>query len=357
MSNDAQSLLTAEDDPRWQAVLQRRESSDGRFVYAVKSTGVYCRPSCPSRGAKPENVVFFADGAAAAEAGFRPCKRCDPLGPSRAARAAALVARACRLIEDAEEPPALAALAAALGVSPHYFHRQFKSITGLTPRAYGAALRANRLRAGLAGASASVTQAIYDAGFNSSGRFYAASDGMLGMKASSYRKGGHDQAIRFAVGQCSLGAILVAQSARGICAILLGDDPDRLLADLRDRFPNAEIAEGDAEFGTVVAGVIGFVEAPKSGFDLPLDIQGTAFQHRVWQALGDIPAGETASYAEIARRIGRPTAFRAVAQACGANKIAIAIPCHRAVRNDGGLSGYRWGVERKRELLKREAGK
>ncbi|MDF3834596.1 bifunctional DNA-binding transcriptional regulator/O6-methylguanine-DNA methyltransferase Ada, partial [Cupriavidus basilensis] len=253
-----------------------------------------------------------------------------------------------------DNPPTLDALAAQAGLSPYHFHRVFKAVTGLTPKAYADAHRARKLRTRL-GRSGSVTEAIYDAGFNSNSRFYEASDQMLGMTASRYRAGGANTDIRFAVGECSLGSILVAQSERGVCAILLGDDPDALARELQDQFPKANLIGGDAGFEQLIARVVGLIEAPSLGLDLPLDVRGTAFQERVWQALREIPAGTTASYAEIAARIGAPRAMRAVAQACGANHIAVAIPCHRVVRSDGQLSGYRWGVERKRELLDREA--
>lgn len=349
------TVETAEADPRWQQVLARDAAADGRFVYAVRTTGVYCRPSCAARTAKPRNVRFFPTPAEARAAGFRACRRCRPDGPSPAAASAATIAEACRLIAEAEEPPKLDALAAAVGLSPYHFHRRFKAVTGLTPRAYAAAHRAEKVRTELAAGRASVTHALYDAGFNSSSRFYAASDELLGMTPTTFRRGGEDTDIRFAVGECRLGAILVARSARGICAITLGDDPAALVRDLEDRFPKANLIGADPGFEALVARVVGFVEAPRLGLDLPLDVQGTAFQQRVWQALRGIPAGETVSYAEIARWLGAPSAVRAVAQACAANRIAVAIPCHRVVRADGGLSGYRWGVERKRALLASEA--
>ena len=338
---------------RWEALRRRDPAADGRFVYAVRSTGVYCRPSCAARPARPENVVFYDTNAEAERAGFRPCKRCRPDGPSQSERRADAVARACRLIEEAEEVPPLEELAAAAGLSPHHFHRIFKQATGVTPRAYAEARRAARVAGSLQEAG-SVTEAIYEAGYGSSGRFYETAGARLGMTPTAYRRGGAGEAIRFAVGACSLGSILVAATERGICASLLGDDPEELLRDLQDRFPNAELIGGDPGFETTVAQVVGLVEAPGTGLALPLDIGGTAFQQRVWQALRAIPAGRTASYAEIARAIGEPAAVRAVARACGANPLAVAIPCHRVVRSDGGLSGYRWGVERKRDLLDRE---
>lgn len=341
-------------DPRWAAVLARDTAADGRFVYSVKTTGVYCRPTCPSRRARPENVAFHDTAAEAERAGFRPCRRCRPDWNSPAGAQAVLVAELCRFIEKAEPAPTLQMLARRAGFSAWHLQRIFKAATGLTPKAYAAAHRAARLRNELANGS-SVTEAIYGAGYGSNSRFYAEADRVLGMTASDYRAGGADADIRFAVGQCALGDILVAQSARGVCAILLGDDPETLVRELQDRFPAARLIGGDASFERLVARVVGFVEAPQVGLDLPLDVRGTAFQERVWQALRRIPAGKTVSYAELAKRVGAPRAVRAVAGACAANTLAVAIPCHRVVRSDGGLSGYRWGVERKRALLEREA--
>jgi AraC family transcriptional regulator of adaptative response/methylated-DNA-[protein]-cysteine methyltransferase len=342
------------DDPRWPAIVARDASADGTFFYSVATTGVYCRPSCAARLARPENVSFHKNREDAEHAGFRPCKRCRPDQPPLAEQHAAKVAEICRLIEAADTVPSLAELAGRAGLSTYHFHRVFKAATGLTPKAYAAAHRAHRVRSAL-GRGESVTDAIFDAGYNSSGRFYAEADRVLGMKASDFRTGGTETEIRFAIGQCTLGAILVAASARGACAILLDDDPDALVRDLQDRFPNAQLIGGDAAFEELVAQVVGFVEAPRIGLDLPLDVRGTAFQQRVWRALTEIPAGATVSYAQVAERIGAPKAVRAVAQACAANALAVAIPCHRVVRNDGALSGYRWGVERKRTLLERES--
>jgi AraC family transcriptional regulator of adaptative response/methylated-DNA-[protein]-cysteine methyltransferase len=340
-------------DPRWAAVLARDTTADGDFVYSVGTTGVYCRPSCASRRARPEHVAFHQTTADAERAGFRPCLRCRPDRPPLVEQHAATVARLCRFIESAEQAPSLDALAQEAGLSVYHLHRLFKAATGLTPKAYAAAHRARRVRAEL-GRSDTVTEAIYGAGYNSNGRFYAQSNDVLGMTPSRYRAGGADTDIRFAIGECSLGSILVAASEIGVCAILIGDDPDALAHDLQDRFPRAKLIGGDAAFERLVAKVVGLVEAPAVGLDLPLDVRGTAFQQRVWQALRDIPAGRTLSYADLARRIGAPKSVRAVAQACGANPLAVAIPCHRVVRNDGALAGYRWGVERKRALLERE---
>jgi AraC family transcriptional regulator, regulatory protein of adaptative response / methylated-DNA-[protein]-cysteine methyltransferase len=341
------------DDARWQAVQRRDGTADGKFYYSVLTTGVYCRPSCASRPARRENVAFHATCEAAEAAGFRPCKRCRPNEAPVAERHASTVAHACRLIEEAEEAPSLDVLARTTGMSRFYFHRVFKAVTGVTPKAYADAHRAERVRGELT-QCATVTEAIYGAGFNSSGRFYAASPDLLGMTPTEFRSGGNGASIRFAVGECSLGSILVAATSKGVCAILLDDDPDALVRDLQDRFPKAHLIGGDADFERLVATVVGFVEAPARGLDLPLDMRGTAFQQRVWEALRRIPSGSTASYAEIARRIGQPKAVRAVAQACASNALAVAIPCHRVVRTDGALSGYRWGVERKRTLLDRE---
>jgi AraC family transcriptional regulator of adaptative response/methylated-DNA-[protein]-cysteine methyltransferase len=351
---EAKSLPPAELDARWQAVITRDSGADGTFYYSVSTTGVYCRPSCPSRRANPKHVRFHRSTVDAEHAGFRPCRRCKPDQPALEQVHAAKVADICRALESADEPPRLATLAAQAGLSPYYFHRVFKQVTGVTPRAYAAAHRTKRVRRELEQDNQTVTEAIYGAGFNSGGRFYETSDELLGMTPTAYRGGGTDTEIRFAVGDCSLGSILVAQSVKGVCAILLGDDPEGLVRELQDRFPRATLVGGDAAFEKTVATVVGFVEQPARGLGLPLDVRGTAFQQRVWQALRQIPVGSTATYAEIAARIGARESARAVAQACGANALAVAIPCHRVVRTDGSLSGYRWGVERKRSLLSKE---
>lgn len=351
---NAQSVTATEKDPRWAAVVGRDAKADSTFYYSVNTTGVYCRPSCAARLARPEHVQFHATSEEAEQAGFRPCKRCQPTQPALAEQHAAIVAEACQFIEEAEEGIDLETLANHVGMSRYHFHRVFKAITGLTPHDYMVAKRTQRVRKQL-GISDTVTEAMYDAGYSSNGRFYEATHEILGMTPSHFRAGGVRTDIRFAIGECSLGSILIARSDRGVCAILLGDDPDLLVRDLQDTFPRANLIGGDDEFEQLVAQVVGFVEAPAIGLDLPLDIRGTAFQHRVWQALRQIPVGETASYSEIAKRIGSPKSVRAVAQACRANTLAVAIPCHRVVKHDGTLSGYRWGVERKRALLEREA--
>ena len=341
-------------DPRWARVVARDKAADGAFWYGVVTTGIYCRPSCPARLPNPKNVRLHDSIGAAEAAGFRACRRCNPGGMSIEAANITIVTKACRLLDDASEPLSLTKLAQSVELSPQYFHRLFKNATGLTPKAYATARRSTRLHEGLAKA-ATVTEAFHEAGFGSNGRFYEASTGVLGMSPTHYRAGGAHEVLTFAVGQCALGAILVASSAKGVAAILLGDDPEALVRDLEDRFPKAGLVGGDLAYERLVAQVVGFVEAPGRGLALPLDVRGTAFQHRVWMALREIPAGQTASYATIAEKIGSPRSVRAVAGACAANALAVAIPCHRVVRQDGNLSGYRWGVERKRELIARES--
>jgi AraC family transcriptional regulator of adaptative response/methylated-DNA-[protein]-cysteine methyltransferase len=353
LTESARTSAATAEDPRWTRVIARDSTADGQFWFSVATTGVYCRPSCPSRRAKPENVTLHDTLAAAKATGFRPCKRCNPDGVSLKTENAERIAQACRQIEQSEDPLSLAELAGAAGLSPGYFQRLFKAATGLSPKDYREALQAKRVREGLA-AGQSVTATIYEAGFSSSSRFYERARDMLGMAPSRYRAGGGDEDILFAVGQSSLGAILAASSEKGVVAIMMGDDPDALVRALQDRFPRARLIAGDADYERLVARVVGLIESPGIGLDLPLDVRGTAFQQRVWQALRAIPPGKTASYAEIARAIGAPKAVRAVAGACAANPVAVAIPCHRVVRSDGDASGYAWGVERKQALLERE---
>lgn len=344
------------DDDRWQALLRRDRAADGQFWYAVRTTGVYCRPSCAARRARRENVTFHVTPADAERAGFRPCRRCRPREATPIDRHAAVVIEACRQIELADEPPTLDTLAKQAGMSRFHFHRVFKAAAGVTPKAYADARRSQRVRDGLA-KHRTVTDAIYDAGFNSSGRFYEHTTPRLGMVPKAFRDGGRGLAIRFAITGCCLGSILVAATDRGICAIELGDDQAALGDALRRRFPGARLIDGDAAFSEQVDAVVRLVDLPTRGLDLPLDIRGTAFQERVWRALREVPPGSTASYEEIARRIGQPNAARAVARACAANPLAVAVPCHRIVGRDGHLKGYRWGIERKRALLEREAGR
>ena len=336
------------------AIRTRDPAADGMFFYSVATTGIYCYPSCAARPALRQNIAFHPTREDAAGAGFRPCKRCRPDLAPRAEREAALVARACRLIDAAEDAPSLTDLARAVGHSPHHFHRLFRRITGVTPKAYAAAQRQSRVQFALAD-GAPVTAAMYDSGFNSSGRFYAAADDMLGMPAFRYRKGGIGETIRYATGPCSLGQVLVAATTRGVCAILLGDDPATLTTDLQTRFPRALIQAGALDFISWLDQGVALVDDPAAAsFSLPLDIQGTAFQRRVWQALRSIAPGSTATYGAIATGLGTPRAVRAVAGACAANPLAVAVPCHRVIAATGAMTGYRWGISRKRALLARE---
>lgn len=350
---DTNTDATQSSDPRWAAVVTRDINANGSFVYAVKTTGIYCLPSCTSRRAKPENVLFFATNDEAASAGFRACLRCKPDQTVPQNQQNEIIIDACRFIVSAEQEPSLAELSERAGLSSYYFHRLFKRITGVTPKAYAKAHRVQRVHNALT-SNNKITDAVFDAGYNSNSQFYAESNKVLGMAPKKYRAGGNNTEIYFAIGECSLGSVLVAQSERGICAIALGDDPNALLNELQEQFATAKLIGGDTNYEKIVAQVIGFIEHPTDNFDLPLDIRGTLFQQRVWQALQTIKPGETLSYGELATRIGSPKAVRAVASACAANVLAIAIPCHRIVRNNGDLSGYRWGVERKRALLDQE---
>ncbi|WP_374829241.1 bifunctional DNA-binding transcriptional regulator/O6-methylguanine-DNA methyltransferase Ada [Paenochrobactrum pullorum] len=345
--------ITIEDDPRWLKIMNRDKTAKD-FVFAVETTGIYCLPCCPARRPHPENISFYDTPAQAEAAGFRACKRCKPDQAEAADKLTIAIEKACRLIEQSEENIPLAELAKSVGLSPFYFQRQFKTLTGLTPKRYAQNYRADRIREALSNENNNVTQAIYDAGFQSSSQFYHHADDMLGMSPTAFKKGGKNMDIQFAIAECSLGSVLIAATSKGICAVTLGDDPEELVQNLQDRFPQARLSGGDAGFNMHIAAVIAHIENPAQKFELPLDIQGTVFQQKVWQALRNIPSGKTTSYSDLANRIGQPSASRAVAGACGANKIAVIIPCHRVIRNDGGLSGYRWGVERKRALLLKE---
>lgn len=342
----------ATDEARWTAVQQRDREADGAFLFGVVTTGVYCRPGCASRTPRRENVRFFTTSADAERAGLRSCKRCVPTADAPDDRAE-LVRRACAIIDGTETPPTLTDLAEALGVSRFHFQRLFKQVIGVSPKQYALARRRDRLEAQLRGAE-SVTSALYDAGLTSSSQLYGSEQMSLGMKPTEYRKGGAGQHLRIATARSYLGWVAVAATERGISAIELGDTPEAVEQRVRDRFPAATFAENDADFAEAVAQVVAFLEQPARGLGLPLDIQGTAFQRRVWDALRQVPAGSTVSYTQLANQIGSPTAARAVAGACAANTLAVAIPCHRVVRENGDLSGYRWGIERKRTLLERE---
>ena len=343
------------DEARWAAVLAKDQQLDGEFVFAVKTTGIYCRPSCPARPAKRQNVEFFDTTVQAVSAGYRACKRCKPDGMSQEHARNELVLQACQAIEQSESGLLLDDLATQVGLSPHHFHRIFKAATGLTPKQYQKAVQAKRVTTALKGAS-SVTEALYEAGFSSSGRFYEDAGANLGMSPSSFRQGGANEHIRHTIEPCALGMMLVAATARGICAIEFADGKEALLERLQARFPKAVLEAGDPPFKQWVGQILHYLDQPTGSLDLPLDVQGTVFQRRVWKALQDIPCGQTLSYTGLAQRLGQPTAVRAVASACANNHIAVAIPCHRVVRTGGALAGYRWGLARKAELLRREGG-
>jgi len=342
------------DDERWQAVVKRDPRTCDEFVYGVLTTGVYCRPACASRLPNRKNVRFFETSMEAEQAGFRPCKRCRPETPERKEAHALTVLKACKRIDEAETPPSLKELAEGARLSSFHFQRVFKKIIGVTPKQYAMERRAGRFRDHLR-KSSTITGAMYDAGFASSSRFYERATVTLGMKPSAYKNGAQDVRIRFAIAPCFLGLVLVAATAQGICAIDFGDTIEALKENLRRRFPKAEVQGSDPGFTAMVAKVLAVLEEPHRGrLDLPLDVQGTAFQRRVWLALQEIPPGDTVSYTDVASRIGKPTAARAVARACASNPVAVAIPCHRVVRGNGQLGGYRWGLDRKRVLLGRE---
>lgn len=345
------AMLT--DDQCWQAVLARDPNADGQFVFAVLTTAIFCRPSCTARRALRQNVRFYKDVASALEAGFRPCKRCQPDKTHPQQQRLEKVAAACRLLEQ-DQPVTLAELAAAVAMSPYHFHRLFKAVTGVTPKAWQQAFRARRLRETLAN-SETITDAVLAAGFPDSSSYYRNADSALGMTARAFRRGGASCPVWFTLTDCTLGRCLVAESERGICAVLLAQSDDALLAQLSNLFPHARQAEDDPQLTARVQQVIAHIERPYSPFTLPLDLRGTAFQLQVWQALRQIPAGERVSYQALAHAIGKPGAVRAVASACAANKLAVIVPCHRVVRQSGALSGYRWGAERKAQLLAREA--
>lgn len=340
------SLTPLDPESAWRAVLARDKAADGRFVTGVLTTGIYCRPSCAARHPKRENVRFFATGVEAAAAGLRPCLRCKP---DEVARDAAAIEAALRLLESAEEPPSLEALAARAGYSPFHFHRIFKRATGVTPAAYARARRARAMTDSLA-AESRITDAIYDAGYSGPGRFYADAKDRLGMTPSTWRDGGRGETIRWASAQTSLGTMLVAATGRGICRLSFDEGE----AELRRRFPNAAIEPGGAAMAELVTRTIAAVEQPAQPHDLPLDVRGTAFQEAVWRELSRVPPGESVSYAVLAARAGRPAAVRAAGTACGSNQIAILIPCHRARRGDGTPGGYAYGIERKAKLLEKE---
>ena len=341
-------MTTLDHDAAWIAFETRDRAADGRFVVAVRTTGIYCRPSCPARRPARENVVFHASGAEALAAGFRACLRClpDEVGRDRVA-----VARAVAIIEATDTPITLDVLATEVGYAPHHFHRLFHRATGVTPAAYARALRSARAADALSKES-TVTDAIYDAGYAAPSRFYAEANARLGMTPSAWAKGGAGVVIRWTIAPTSLGPLLIAATARGLCRVSFDEDEGAL----RKRFPQAWIEPVDDALAELATRVVASVERPERDHDLPLDVRGTAFQEAVWQALRAIPAGETLSYARLAAATGNAGAVRATGSACGANPVAVLVPCHRARRGDGSLGGYAYGLERKRALLDREAG-
>jgi AraC family transcriptional regulator of adaptative response/methylated-DNA-[protein]-cysteine methyltransferase len=343
----------ATDAARYRAFAARDERAEGRFIVAVKTTGIYCRPNCPARPPKRENIEFFDDIASARRAGYRSCLRCKPDEPSQSTRVAKLITQACRRLERDEEAPRVSDLARAAGFSEGRFHKLFKQATGLSPKQYALAKRVEKFRDRLKGGE-TVTAALYDSGFNSSSRAYEASR-RLGAKPRDVKTGGAALTLKTGVARCSLGYVGIAMSERGLCALAFGDSGKAAREAVQSRFPKAQLVEAEGELQKALARVVALVEEPTGALDLPLDIRGTAFQERVWQALRRIPAGKTRSYGEIAKAIGEPGASRAVAQACGANKIAVAIPCHRVVASDGDLGGYHFGMRRKKALLAKES--
>lgn len=344
---------TEREKQRWQAVCDRDSRFDNDFVFAVTTTKIYCRPSCPARRPNRVNTAFYDTAACAERAGFRACKRCYPNSASIASRRVMAVRQACQLIEEAIETPQTLELAEAVGMSVSHFHRQFKQLVGVTPKEYAAGRRVKKLQEKLL-AGGRVTDAIYEAGYGSSSRAYAAAKSTLGMTHSRYRSGGQNVTIEFVMTKTSLGWLLIAASKEGICCIEIGDTKKELQDSVRKRFPAAKIIKGSETLNNWIGVVADYIDVPSRGIDLPLHVQGTAFQRKVWRALQKIPIGQTASYKEVADSIGQPKAVRAVAQACGANALALAIPCHRVVRTDGSLGGYRWGTDRKTALLQRE---
>lgn len=341
------------DDARWKAVVDNNSSADGTFYYAVITTGVYCRPSCTSRLPNRANVEYFSTWDDAETAGYRACKRCNPKTDSKTLEIEKKIIHSCRIIEESEVSLKLDEIATRVNLSPYHFHRLFKKIVGVTPKQYASRNQSQRFQKSLK-TSPSVTDAIYSAGYGSSGSAYDKTQDQLAMKPREYRKGATGITINYGLAHCFLGWVIVAATDRGICAIEFGDDPDILPDQVQTRFPNAQLKKADIGFDSLIKEVVEFIKAPEDKFQLPLDIQGTAFQQRVWNVLRQIKPGKTLSYSDVANRIGNPNAVRAVASACASNKLAVVIPCHRVISKDGKVSGYRWGTERKKMLLESE---
>jgi len=351
MATTTKSVATLQSDLRWQAVLQRDAAADGRFVYAVRTTGIYCRVTCASRRPRQENVEFFSTTEAARRAGYRACERCRPDAPAADAE---VVARACRLLHEDAECSA-ADVAKQVGISQARLTRAFKNVLGVSVKQYAMAQRLQRFRGGLQTSKSKITDAMYAAGFSSSSRLYESAPSKLGMTPTKYKRGGVGELIRYTTADSSLGRMLVAATTKGICAIAFGDSEGAMVRDLQQRFAKAEIARDESSLEEAVRVVTEKLREPARAFALPLDLRATAFQQRVWNALKKIPVGETRSYAAVAKSLGRPTAARAVARACAGNPVAVVVPCHRVVAGDGSMAGYRWGVARKKKLLAQEA--
>ncbi len=341
------------DDRRWHAVANREQAADGSFYYGVITTGVFCRPGCSSRLPNRENVEYFTSSNEALSAGYRPCRKCNPNSNGKDEQREQKIIRACRSIEHSNPPPKLKDLAEAAGMSPYHFHRLFKNLVGVTPKKYASNHQAYRFKESLK-SSVSITDAIYDAGFSSSSGAYTKKRDHLAMKPTDYRAGGAGITIHYGLAECELGWLIVAATDRGVCVIEFGDDPAVLPQQVQNRFPEANLQKAGPGFVILIQQIVGLIKTPHNRYNIPLDIQGTAFQQRVWDVLRQINPGETLSYTEVAERIGNPKAVRAVASACSANKLAVVIPCHRVVSKNGKMSGYRWGVERKRKLLEKE---
>lgn len=356
LSSTLRQTRNGAEDEYWRATLTRDPAADRIFVYGVRSTRIYCRPSCPSRKPRRQNVLFFPTPEAAERAGFRPCQRCRPHDVARTDSRVDVVRRVCRYIDEhREDRLSLAELGRHVGASPHRLLRLFKQIVGITPREYAEARRLNWLKERLREGD-SVTQALYDVGYGSSSRLYERAQNRLGMTPGTYRRGGQGMRIEYEIADCALGRLLVAATPQGICAVYFGDSDRPLETTLRNEFPSAEFHRGEGSVARWVGDILRHLEGKQQHLDLPTDVKATAFQQRVWQQLRAIPYGETRTYREIAERIGAPGAARAVGRACATNPISVVVPCHRAIRQDGGLGGYRWGVARKERLLAHERG-